>query len=195
LRWTTQWGLTIREAISRLVSIGLVQMEDQRGYRIAPVSVENLREVVALRATLETQALKESILYADLEWESAVLGGLHRLNRAPPDREDSTPNQAWEEAHLNFHSALIANCRMPMLLELCRTLFDLNARYMHIFDRDGFSDRDDGAEHGAIANAAVARDVEKSIALLGAHIERTGNVLAGKVETALNETQLMGYSE
>lgn len=33
----------IREAVSRLVADGLVEFEDQRGFRVAPISLENLR--------------------------------------------------------------------------------------------------------------------------------------------------------
>jgi GntR family carbon starvation induced transcriptional regulator len=49
----------LREALSRLGSAGFVEIEDQRGYRVAAVSDENLSEVIRLRMELESLALLE----------------------------------------------------------------------------------------------------------------------------------------
>src|SRR3712207_9157065 len=51
----------LREALSRLVADGLVELEDLRGYRVAPVSTSNLAEVTRLRVEFESLALKHSI--------------------------------------------------------------------------------------------------------------------------------------
>ena len=177
----------LREAISRLVSTGLVEMEDQRGYRIAPVSVENLREVVTLRATLEEQALRESILQADIDWESAVLGSLHRLTRTISHATEPAQPAKLIAAKAELHAALIANCGMPMTIALCRSIFDLNARYEHQFGGDLASNRDIGAAYASIVNAAVSRDAETATAMLRAHIKRSGAALAARVDAAAKE--------
>src|ERR1051325_9001809 len=51
---------TLRELLSRLVSEGVVIAEGQRGFEVAPISAENLREIAALRLLLESHALKQS---------------------------------------------------------------------------------------------------------------------------------------
>ncbi len=178
----------LREAISRLVSTGLIEMEDQRGYRIAPVSVENLREVVTLRATLEEQALRESILQADIDWESAVLGSLHRLTRTISHATEPAQPAKLIAAKAELHAALIANCGMPMTIALCRSIFDLNARYEHQFGGDLASNRDIGAAYASIVNAAVSRDTETATAMLRAHIKRSGAALAARLDTAAKKT-------
>lgn len=177
----------LREAVARLLPTGLVEFEDQKGYRIAAVSRANLAEVTRLRADLETLALRYAIETAGLDWESGVLAQLHRLSRTPRDAEDPTSLGRWESAHAAFHLALIEGCGMSMLLDTCRTLHNLNDRYRRLFLARHVEDRDVGAEHAAIARAAVERAKPEAIRLLRAHIERTGANLALRIATGLPE--------
>lgn len=160
----------MREAISRLVADGLVQFEDQRGYRIAPVSSANLTEVTRLRADLESLALRHAIAAATIEWEANLLAALHRSRR---DSHGDT-----EAACGAFHAALIEGCPFPMLVRHCATLRALHLRYGNLLQ---FADstRDFTAEHAAIAEAAIARNAELAPALLKQDIERTGRRMAG----------------
>ena len=86
----------MREAVSRLVADGIVVFEDQRGYRIAPVSRENLMEISQVRADVESLTLRYAIAAADLDWESEILAALHRVNRTP--RDNDLCNNATEGA-------------------------------------------------------------------------------------------------
>lgn len=171
----------LREAISRLVADGLVEAEDQRGFRIAPVSRENLAEVTEMRADLEGLALGLSIDRAGVEWEGEVLSALHRLNRM--DRDPGRPEsiEAWETAHAGFHIALAAGCGRPMLRAICERLHGLNDRYRRLLIPQGGGDRDVDSEHAAIAEAAIGRNRDLAIALLRQHIQRTGTALAGRI--------------
>jgi len=177
----------LREAIARLVPTGLVEFEDQRGYRIAPVSRENLAQVTRLRADLESLALGYACDRAGIDWEGAVLGTLHRLNRTERDAARPETLEAWEAAHTDFHMALIGGCGMPMLIDFCRTLHNLNNRYRRLLFAHHPGDRNVAGEHGVIAEAAVARDGPKAAALLRAHVERTGARLAELIGAALPE--------
>src|SRR5882757_7754439 len=51
----------IREALSRLTSEGLVVAEPQRGFRVAPISAEELKDLYLARIELEGLCLKRSI--------------------------------------------------------------------------------------------------------------------------------------
>ena len=182
-RLRAQLGVSLsplREAISRLTTVGLVLSEDQRGFRIAPVSVGNLAEVTRLRADLESLALGYAVERAEIDWESAVLGALHRLNRVAADA--ATTGDAWEAAHAAFHLALIEGCGMPVLIGFCRTLHDLNLRYVRLHGIGPGENRDMAAEHAAIAEAAaVRRDAGAARALLRGHAERTGRDLSARI--------------
>lgn len=179
----------LREALARLIAVGLVELHDNRGYTVAPVSPGNLGEITELRMEFESLALSAAVAKGDVNWESEVMGSLHRLNRTVRDRADPASQEAWEHAHRDFHMALLAGCGMPLLLNFCLTLNNLNDRYRRIFPArtNGLeeSGRDIAAEHRAIAESAVGRDAARSCDRLRAHIRRTNNNLLGQMTQEL----------
>ncbi|ATI42574.1 hypothetical protein CBW24_11525 [Pacificitalea manganoxidans] len=177
----------MREAVSRLVADGIVVFEDQRGYRIAPVSRENLMEISQVRADVESLALRYAIAAADLDWESEILAALHRVNRTPRDNDDPDRFEAWEQAHSDFHQALISGCALPTLLRFCATLHLQTDRYRRLLLPGTAPDLDVAQEHAAIAEAAVARDTDRAAALLHDHIQRTGTMLAARIDPDLTD--------
>lgn len=171
----------LREAVARLVADGLVEFEDQCGYRVTPLSAENLAEVTALRAEMEVMALRASIARGDLEWESDVLRALYVLNRTERDHSRSATIDAWEAAHADFHMALIRGCAMPLLQTFCTVLHNMTDRYRRLCPPRSPSGRDVRAEHEAIAMAATARDADRATAALRTHILQTGDMLAERL--------------
>lgn len=171
----------LREAVSRLMADGLVEFEDQRGYRVVPVSPENLTEVTNLRAELEVIALRASIEHGGLDWESDVLRAHYLLSRS--ERNSARPDSldAWEEAHSEFHRALIRGCGMPLLLTFCAGLQNMTGRYRRLYPVDPQSSRDLNAEHTEIAVAATSHEVDRACAALKAHILRTGEALMARM--------------
>jgi len=171
----------LREALSRLCAEGFVAMEDQRGYRVVPVSENNLDEVIRLRVQFESYALREAIKKGDDAWEGEVLASLHRLNKIERERVEGVSQ--WEQAHTVFHRTLISACSMPLLLHFCETLHDLNDRYRRIFLSENPIDRDVRQEHVDICSATLERRPDDACELLRSHIERTGaNVLKALVQ-------------
>ena len=165
----------LREALCRLENDGLVTIVDQRGYRVTPVSAENLAEVIRLRVELEGMALKEAMQQGDVAWEGRVLATLHQLGRCKRSAPSSIEEQeTWEIAHRAFHAELIAACRMPLLRQFCATLHDQSDRYRRIFLKTHAPDRNVADEHAAIADAVIKRRVRAASTMLRGHIERTG---------------------
>lgn len=171
----------LREAVSRLVADGLVEFEDQRGYRVAPVSLANLAEVTALRAELDVMALRASIAHGGLDWESDVMRTHYLLTRAVRDPARPEAMAAWEEAHSKFHLALIGGCGMPLVLTICGVLHNMTDRYRHLFPLDDVTDRDVAAEHSEIAIAATTHETDRACAALKAHILCTGDALSARM--------------
>lgn len=167
----------LREALSRLGAEGLVVMLNQKGYRVAPVSSENLQEITALRANLEVMALAESIKNGDDRWEDALVAAYHRLQRLEESARKGIQLDGWDQAHRTFHITLFSASGMPLLLQFCNTLHDLGDRYRRLFLAKNSHDRDVPAEHKAILDATLARDNEMACTLLRQHIERTGKNL------------------
>lgn len=172
----------LREALARLIADGLVLFEDNRGYRVAPVSLADFEEIARLRDQLETCALREAMVLGDLAWESEVMRALHLVNRTERDAARPETLEAWEAAHRAFHLTLIAGCGMPILLRFCSMLLNLNDRYRRTFLRRTSGDRNVMLEHSEIAQAAVARDAEHACERLRAHLARTATNLRRHLE-------------
>ena len=172
-------GLTIsrsplREALSRLGAEGLVIIEDNRGYRVIPVSEENLQEIAKLRVHSEGLALREAIAKGDQAWLDGVCQAeavLRDIKRS--DQPVAGDRDTWEHAHRDFHLKLLEGCGMPLLLNHCNTLHDLNDRYRRMFLAKNPFDRDVNGEHAAIVAATKERNADLACALLAQHIQRT----------------------
>jgi GntR family transcriptional regulator, carbon starvation induced regulator len=167
----------IREALSRLVTDGFVESEDQRGFRVASVSREDLVDLTRTRIGMECMALAQSIERGGVEWESGLLSAFHRLSRTPAP---SSPDLvlAWADLHCGFHEALIGGCGSHWTLRLCRLLHDRSERYRNLANRyTGDRGRDRVAEHRALMDAAMARDTASAQRLLTEHYSETTEIV------------------
>lgn len=172
----------LREGLSRLTAEGLVTVEDQRGFSVAPVSKHNFLEIIDLRKMLEIKALRSSIERGDDAWEAQVLATHHLLSKLEGQRWKKTHFDQWEAKHRAFHQALIGACNSPLLLSFSQMLVDMNHRYRRIFNFKNPPKRDIGQEHQELTDTALARDADKACALLKAHIDRTAKYILISME-------------
>jgi DNA-binding GntR family transcriptional regulator len=167
----------LREALARLIPSGLVLFEDNRGYSVAPVSLANFEEIARLREYFECYALGEAMQRGDLRWEGEVMRALHLVNRTERDAARPETLEKWEAAHRAFHLMLIAGCGMPILINFCSMLLNLNDRYRRTFLKRTSGDRNVMLEHSEIAQATVARDADYACERLREHLARTATNL------------------
>jgi DNA-binding GntR family transcriptional regulator len=160
----------VREAFQRLEGQGLVVTLPRRGVRVAALDMASIRENVAMRGALEALALRHAAPHltdAHIEQLEAA--------QALCDAADSLA--AWDAANRAFHGALVAPCGMPRLLAMIDTLQLANSRVVFAAGRTrGWQPRSNH-DHRLIIDALRARDVERSLTLLGRHIgtmERVG---------------------
>jgi len=169
---------TLREILSRLTSEGLVSAEGQRGFEASAVSVDNLREVAALRLLLEGFALEQSFAGGDVEWEARIVAAHHKLAALEARMRDGDLSQTemWKRYDWEFHQALISACGSKVLMETHAAVFDKYLRYQMI----ALSFRGDIAanEHQIMLDAALARDAATAKKVLEEHV-------SGGVEHAL----------
>lgn len=174
----------IREALNRLASEGLVEQRDQRGFVVAGISMDELRELTRTRCWLEERALRESLKAASAEWEEGLLLACHRLSKTPrslaSDRFDSNPE--WERAHRHFHRQLISGCGSKWLIAYCEQQAGLHTRYRQLSIQKIYPKRNIKEEHEAIAKAAVEGDADRAVALLIAHYQSTADIILADPE-------------
>ena len=169
----------LREALARLASERLVRFEGQRGFAVAPVSHDDLIELCDLRTDLTTKALRRSVERGGVDWESDVLASLHGLERsARPSGGDNAPSlDEWETRHDKFHKSLIIACGSQWLLRFCAELSDQFLRYRCLnFATISESEQlweEIRSQHRKIADAAIARDSDRAVALLTQHFEQS----------------------
>ena len=102
-----------------------------------------------------------------------------RLSRTP-ERAAADPARSsdeWAEAHAAFHMALAGGCDSPWLLRLRGQLYDQSERYRRLSVPLTTQTRNIGEEHQAIVDATLARDPDKAVALLSAHLSATTRIL------------------
>jgi DNA-binding GntR family transcriptional regulator len=167
----------VREALSRLVTEGLVASEEQRGFHVSPVSRAELLDLTQTRLRVEQVALRLSIAHGDIEWESRLLSGLHRLSRTPLPGAAGR-DAPWAAAHRGFHEALIGGCGSPWTVRLCQLLYDKSERYRNLAkQRTRERGRDVGSEHRALLEATMARDADGACRLLETHFTQTTQII------------------
>lgn len=172
---------TLREALSHLLPEGLVELDANRGFRVAAISADDLRDVSALHIEFEQRAMLESVRHGDDAWEAGLVLAFHRLAKIERlGREERKQRSSeWLAAHREFHRALVAACPSRWLLRLRAQMYDHTERYRLVCQRHRPIGPSKRAEHEAIHDAALARKAELAAELLAAHLrETTETVLA-----------------
>jgi len=168
-------GSPIREALMRLEAEGLVELEQNKGFRVLPVSREQLLDLTRTRIEIEAIAIRWSIEQGGVEWEADLHGAFHRLShqKKTESSNGNSVNTAWFREHRNFHAALVAACGSPTLNAIRESLFAQVERYVALSIISKFPTRNDIDEHEQIMRAALARNVGRAVQLHNTHIERT----------------------
>ena len=114
--------IPVREALKTLESEGFVVLAARRGYFVAPVSVEDAREIWHLRRTLEPMAIAASVPRA---------GAAHfaRAEAALRDLASTDDHLAWMRLNWDFHAALYEAAEQPRLLDFIQSLWANVIRY------------------------------------------------------------------
>jgi GntR family carbon starvation induced transcriptional regulator len=165
----------LREALSKLSSEFLVIVEGQRGFSVAPLNVQELKDVSQVRCHLESEALAQAIANGDDAWESGIVAAFYNLGKADTRRKSDHLKFAadWEDRNREFHEALVSACKSEWIKRLRSLLYYQHERYRRISLTHPTPGRDLAAEHQAIMDATLARDTAKAIRLSNDHIDRT----------------------
>jgi DNA-binding GntR family transcriptional regulator len=182
---------TLREALSHLLADGLVELDANRGFRVAAISAEDLRDVSELHIEFERRAVVESVRHGGDAWEAGVVLADHRLARLEvlPSEQRKQRSSEWLLCHRQFHLALVAACPSRWLLRVRAQTYDHMERYRLISQRHrplGPSKRND---HEAIKRAALERRADEAGELLVAHLRGTTETVLRRAPQFLSKVE------
>ncbi|MBB3229832.1 DNA-binding transcriptional regulator CsiR [Halomonas stenophila] len=164
----------LREALSQLVAERLVVAISQRGYRVAPMSREELADLYDARAQLEGLVLELAIERGDDSWEADILAKAHTLAKVMEVRSPDDMLDVWDARHKAFHTAIAAGCNSPHLMQLRESLFDQVERYRHLWlQATVFSEaalERKRQEHAALVEVTLARDASRARPMMREHL-------------------------
>jgi GntR family transcriptional regulator, carbon starvation induced regulator len=165
----------IREGLSRLVARGLIVAIGQRGFRVAAISRDDLEDITRLRSLIECEALRRSMRLGGGEWEGAIVAALHQLRRYAQQSPAgvSEGRSDFDHLHKGFHTALIAACGSPRMLQAQSDLYDQAFRYRRVMMRTFEEPRDFVATHEALAEVVIRRQAREAVGKLAAHLAST----------------------
>lgn len=172
----------LRDALSQLAGDGLVVLKSQKGFWVAPVSPEDLKDVSDIRRRIEIMALDLAIDRGDPGWDGRVRGAFERWCGVKQRIGDDTPiNDEWEARHRAFHMALFSACGSPVLLRFCEQLHDRFHRYRRMaLPTKSFM----GAladDHAEMMDAALRRDKPLALQLLERHIAHSCQLIEDNI--------------
>jgi DNA-binding GntR family transcriptional regulator len=172
----------VREALTKLTGERLVVLRSHLGYAVASVSAAELTDLTSVRVDVEGLAFRRAMLHGDDVWESGVVAAHHLL--VLRDREIATLGRGdgWYLAHEAFHAALLVGCGNRRLIEIAtglRAETEIYRRWAAPLLVE--HDRDPVAEHQALAEVAVNRDVVRGVELIREHIAFTTQMLLGQL--------------
>jgi len=181
----------VREALSRLVTEGLVDALDQRGFCVAGVSREDLLDLTRTRVAVERMAVTSAIENGSVEWEAELIATYHKLSRKVPEslEQANAPEwHDWRQLHRQFHEVLVEGCGSNWLRFICKLLYDRSERYRNLaVPRAARAIRRDVmAEHKAIVDAVLQRDAPLACRLLGEHLEETSRQVLRAAEGGID---------
>jgi GntR family carbon starvation induced transcriptional regulator len=164
----------LREALSQLVAEHLVVAVNQKGYRVAPMSLDEMRDIYDARANLEAMILTLAIERGDDSWEALILARSHTLSKVVEVKTQDQMLDVWDERHKAFHSAIASGCGSKHLLQLRSQLLDQAERYRHlwlkstVFSEEALNKK--RKEHATLVEAILKRDAKKASELMRDHL-------------------------
>jgi DNA-binding GntR family transcriptional regulator len=170
----------VREALAVLEQEGQVSYRPRRGYFVADLDLDDLREIYALRDLLESRAARRTLPLLDED-------ALQRLRIAARDCVDAAGEgdvAAELEANRRFHFALLESPDQPHTMRLIRQLWDATEphRAMYYNAPEGRHEAIDA--HERIVAAVRAGDADALVAELSAHRGRALELLTRTLRPA-----------
>jgi DNA-binding GntR family transcriptional regulator len=158
----------LREALRRLKSEGLVELDAHRDARVTELSPEEARDLLEVRRSLDPLAVA---LAAERRTKSDIKEIREAMQGLEPLRQGFGVDDLI--AHRRFHSALYRASHNDLLIATLDGLWDKADRYRRVgltAERSDAEREDKAAEHAQLADCVIAGDAEGAAAVMHRHI-------------------------
>ncbi len=143
--------MVIRQVLSNLKTIGLVEIEPYKGATIAAVTIDRIRETYEIVAVLEgysTKLTAERITDTQLQELSDVLVEQQQITNCKPTE--------WQSVNKKFHRIINRSCGNDKLIQLIRQHVQFTNFWFLVVAVSEFEQQFN--EHQAIVKALKKRD-------------------------------------
>ncbi len=156
---------SVREALRRLAGDGLVQFEVNRGFFVADLGLDNVRQRLEARLLLEPEV-------ARLAAQRRQEGDLDAMRRTIEREAASRSSDDAHDASRAFHLAVASATGNDVFVRLLESLWiaDVGRRLLAERRRAPTWQADDVTEHREVAAAIEARDSERAANLMRSHV-------------------------
>ncbi|EDZ44352.1 MAG: GntR family transcriptional regulator [Rhodobacteraceae bacterium] len=174
---------TVREVLFRLSTFGLVDFQEQRGFRVPQRSPEKLIELTHLRVLLECEGTVLSIRQGGVAWESRLAAAHHKLShiekRIHASNDPSDLISIWFSAEKEFHQTLISACESETLKQTHNRIYAQFRQQLMKADRKFNFISENIRHHADILDATLAADEALTRKRIHDHLARhlTGKTL------------------
>ena len=171
--------MPVREALRRLDSLGLVEIQPHRGAFVRALSAADLRDTVETRLILERAAIEKCAAAFDesLLEEAAVWLDRHETLLAAGMGIEA------REAHRHFHFSLYRGSGSRWLLQAIEPVFRNSERYRFLAVAET-GDRGAAEEHHLMLRCCRERDCAAAGAALEQHLTRSAHRMLTNLEKA-----------
>ena len=170
---------TVREILFRLSTVGLVDFEEQRGFRVPPQSRDRQHELTAMRILLEQEGACLSVRLGGVAWESQLSAAHHKLShiesRIRADGGVVAYLHLWSRAEQEFHETLIGACGSALMKRIHAQIYAQFRQQLVSAETNFGYFPENIAEHQAILDAALDRDEPRVRARIHDHLKRNLN--------------------
>lgn len=161
-------GSPLRESLSRLAAQGLLEVEEQCGFRVTPLSIVELHDIYMAREVIDLAALERAIKLGDDNWEADVVASAHRLAKYidPRTQLGKIDITEWERRQKDFIYSIVKGSHSPWLLKIHNMLYDQAARYRMLCLQKHYGDKkilnSVIVENQRLVDAILARDIKNA---------------------------------
>lgn len=193
-----EYGLatsSVREVMFRLSLVGLLDFQEQRGFRIPQSSRALQHDLTTFRILLECEGACMSIRARSVAWEAQLTAAHHKLShiesRVHQGQSDHSVLSLWTKAEQEFHQTLIAGCGSTILRDTHDVIYHRFRQQLITVDQQFEFVPENILQHQGILDAVLSGDEDLTRTRVRAHLSRN---LDPAAEPTSNTVQLESMS-